>query len=96
MGRKRSEPQGGWLKMHRSAEWRFLIKHKPKAFLLFSLIAGRAKYHDQNGDDSLAINEAYIGDYKSCGLTRNEYRTAVKDLRERNHIITRRVRRGSV
>ena len=96
MGRKRSEPQGGWLKMHRSAEWRFLIKHKPNAFLLFSLIAGRAKYHDENGDDSLAINEAYIGDFKSCGLTRNEYRTAIKDLKERNHIITRRVRRGSV
>ncbi|MDC0066737.1 hypothetical protein OAK16_03985 [Verrucomicrobia bacterium] len=63
---------------------------------MFSLIAGRAKYHDENGDNSLAINEAYIGDHESCGLTRHEYRTAVKDLRKRNHIITRRVRRGSV
>jgi len=96
MGREHSEPQGGWLKMHRSAECRYLLKNKPNAFLLLTLIAGRAKYHNKNGDDSLRINEAYIGDHQSCGLTRQKYRTAITILVDRKHIVTRRVKNGFI
>ena len=96
MGREHSETQGGWLKMHRSAECRYLLKNKPNAFLLLTLIAGRAKYHNKNGDDSLRINEAYIGDHQSCGLTRQKYRTAITILVDRKHIVTRRVKNGFI
>ena len=96
MGRDHIEPQGGWFKVHRSNEFRYLMKHQPNAFVLLCLIASRARYHDEKGDDSLQINEAYIGDHDSCGLTRGEYRTAIKVLEAREHIITRRVRRGFI
>ena len=96
MGRERTDPQGGWFKTHRSNEFRYLMKHETNAFLLLCLIASRARYHDKGGDDSLQINEAYIGDPESCGLTRGKYRTAIKVLEKREHIITRKVRRGVV
>ena len=96
MGRDHIEPQGGWFKVHRSNEFRYLMKHQPNAFLLLCLIASRARYHDKKGDDSLQINEAYIGDHESCSLTRAKYRTALKVLERRDHIITRRVRRGFI
>ena len=96
MGRNHTEPQGGWFKVHRSNEFRYLMKHQTNAYLLLCLIASRARYHDKEGDDSLQINEAYIGDHDSCGLTRGEYRTAINVLKKREHITTRKHGRDSI
>ena len=96
MGRDHIEPQGGWFKVHRSNEFRYLMKHQTNAYLLLCLIASRARYHDKEGDDSLQINEAYIGDHDSCGLTRGEYRTAINVLKKREHITTRKHGRDSI
>jgi hypothetical protein len=59
------------------SEW--LLLNHPNAFLLLSLIAMRAR-RKSGHIDGLKIGEALIGDYESCGLTRDKYRTALDVL----------------
>ncbi len=65
------------------AEW--LISNKPNAFLLLTIIAQRARRMNGN-PDGLTIGQAHIGDWKACGLTEQEYRTAKEILLSRKYI----------
>jgi hypothetical protein len=65
-----------------------LLENEPNAYLLGTKIATRARYCDAI-NDGLEIGEAWIGDHASCGLTRAEYRTALKVLKRRGIITTR-------
>ena len=59
------------------SDW--LRKKYPNAFLLLSLIAERARRY--NGHiDGFKIGWALIGDHKSAGLSRQNYRTALDIL----------------
>jgi len=51
-----------------------LIKNRPTAFTLLSLIALRAKRSNEEISE-LKIGQAYVGDYKSYGVTEQIYRT---------------------
>ncbi len=51
----------------------------PFAFLLLQLVAERAR-RTPNDPSGLDVGEAYIGDHKSFGATRQQYRTALKHL----------------
>lgn len=56
-----------------------LLAKYPNAFLLLVLVASRVRRTaDPLGERQ--IGEAYIGDWESCGLTRQKYRTALKIL----------------
>ena len=50
-----------------------------KAFILLTFIALRARYSkSQSTINGLSTGECLIGDFESCGLTRQEYRTALQ------------------
>lgn len=57
----------------------YLIEKHPNAFLLLTLIATRAR-RTPGHIDGLEVGDAHIGDYKSCGLTLRQYRTAKEIL----------------
>ena len=56
-----------------------LRKNHLKAWVLLSLIAERAR-RDDDHFDGLQVGDAIVGDYEEIGLTRKEYRTALKKL----------------
>lgn len=60
------------------------LSTKPIAFTLLSLVAKRAR-RESGLADGLDPGECYIGDHKSIGATRQEYRTALKLLVTRKH-----------
>lgn len=87
--------QAGFLKLVRSEESLELIKD-PHAFALLTLIAWRARRSAGFNIDDLQPGEAMIGDYASCGLTRQEYRTALQKLVKWQFVTTQATSKGTV
>lgn len=78
----------GFIKLARDRAVEDLLMQNPNAFLLLTLIAYRARRSsDCNRFSGLNIGEALIGDYRSCGLTEQTYRSAKKWL-ESNGLAT--------
>jgi len=69
----------GFIKLNRSPETLELLDD-PNAFVLLTVIALRARRTDEFNIHNLQSGEALIGDYKKYGLTRQQYRTAMKRL----------------
>lgn len=70
-----SNMSNGFIKLQRAALE--LLQNDHKAFLLISLIALRTRWGDVKYDKcKLQVGQAFIGDYKSIGLTEQEYREA--------------------
>jgi hypothetical protein len=84
-----------YIKLKRTPETLEIFK-KPKAFTLLSLIAYRARRTSNFSSDNLEIGEALIGDHKSAGLTRQEYRSALFWLKTRQFITTRATNKGTI
>jgi hypothetical protein len=74
-----------FIKFIPSEEAMFLVKNKPNAFVLLTIIAERARRENGN-PDGLTIGQCHIGDWKNCGLTEREYRTAKSILVCRKHV----------
>ena len=70
-----------YIKLYRSDETIELMKDT-SAFILLSQIAIRAKRTNIFNVENLKIGEALIGDYSIIGLSRQEYRTALKKLKK--------------
>lgn len=70
-----------YIKLIDSEKTEWLIDNFPNAFLLLTIIARRAR-RTQGHIDGLQIGDALIGDHKSAGLTRQQYRTALQKLIE--------------
>ena len=68
-----------WVKLMRSNE-AFELLTDPPAFLLLTLIAIRARRTDVFNRHGLASGQAFVGDYKACGLSEQQYRTAKAKL----------------
>lgn len=68
-----------FIKFIPSEEAEFLLVNHPNAFLLLTLIAMRARRISGKAD-GFEIGECHIGDHEACGLSRSEYRTALKHL----------------
>jgi hypothetical protein len=66
------------------------------AFVQLGQIAYRARRTNEFLVDDLDIGEALIGDFKSIGLTRQEYRTALKKLVKWGFITIRATNNGTV
>ena len=69
----------GFIKLNRSNET-FKLLNDPDAFMLLTVIALRARRTDEFNIHNLKSGEALIGDYENYGLTRQQYRTAMKHL----------------
>jgi hypothetical protein len=71
-----------------------LLRDHTNEFLLLTLIAYRAKR--TNSPIGLGIGQAYIGDYRSCGLTRQKYRNALKNLEEWKFLTIKATNKGTI
>lgn len=85
----------GYVKFMRSEETVELLR-KPKELSLLAQIALRAKRTTSFSRADLGPGEALIGDYGSCGLTEQEYRTAKRNLEKWGFITTRSTNRGTI
>lgn len=71
---------GGFIKATRSQDALELIRRKPFTFILAYVIAHRARWREGFDADGRSIGEALLGDHDQYGMTRQEYRTAIKNL----------------
>jgi len=78
----RSNPNPGWFKAVRGTEPLDLIRANPNAYALAAVIAHRARWHEGFNAYGLGLGEALLGDYKAYGLTRQKYRTAMRQLKK--------------
>jgi len=69
----------GFVMFMRSPESRELLGD-PKAFSLLGTIAHRARWRSSLSINDLEPGEALIGDFREAGMTRGEYREAIKRL----------------
>jgi len=72
------------------------IMNHPREFLLLTLIAYRAKRTNSFSAKGLEINQALIGDYKSCGLTERKYRTAKNNLSKWGFVTFESTSKGTI
>lgn len=75
-----------FIKFIPSEEALWLLKNQGNAFRLLTIIAESAR-REPGSPDGLNPGEAFIGDWESYGMSRQEYRTAVKILETREHLI---------
>lgn len=85
----------GFLMLRRSQLLDDLIKHHPLAFVLLTVIAKRAR-RTPCGFSGLKTNQALIGDYKECGLTRQNYRTSLRVLKANHLVTTKPTNKGTI
>jgi hypothetical protein len=75
-----SQPRTGFVKMMRSPDIIELIETSPVTFTLAAVIALRARYRSGISLKGLQPGESFLGDYRRCGLSRQQYRTAQANL----------------
>jgi hypothetical protein len=68
-----------FIKLIRSKTTCDLIREYPNAFILLTIVADRARREDCL-ITGLKVGESLIGDWENMGLTRQQYRTALKVL----------------
>ena len=73
-----------------------LIRKNPNAYVLAAVIANRARWRKEFNADGLEQGEALLGDYDKYGMTRQEYRTALAQLRKGNFTTTRATNAGTI
>ena len=86
----------GFIKLMRSSQTKELICNHVWAFILLAQIALRARYRQADLADWLQLGEALVGDFKTVGLTRQRYRTALRRLELMGFITVRATNRGSI
>lgn len=80
----------------RSREARELVEAHPRAFLLAYMIAYRAQFREGFNRHSLKIGEAMLGDWKACGMSQQQYRTAKAVLQKHAFATFRVTNRGTI
>lgn len=85
----------GFIMFKRAPETDELLRD-PLAFAVLAQIAMRARWRTVFSSHGLEIGEALIGDHKSLGMTRAEYRTRVDRLKKWQLITTRTTNRGTI
>ena len=91
---KSTEP---FIKMARNSKnfWE-LIKRRHSAYVLLSVVAQRARRTDDVTFDDLEIGEAYLGDHKIYGASRQNYRTDIRMLKNLKFLTTRSTSKGTI
>jgi len=85
-----------WVKLHRGKIAEELMAAKPTAFLLLTQIAIRAQRTQLHNLKNLKVGEACLGDFKSLGMTRGQYRYALKYLEKTRFITYRTTSEGTI
>ena len=85
-----------WYKAVRSPDALELIRANPNAYALAAVIAHRARYREGFNADGLGVGDALIGDFKNCGLQRQEYRTALAQLIKWRFVTTKPTNKGTI
>lgn len=86
----------GWFKAMRGNDALELIRKNPNAYALAAVIANRARWREGFNADGLEPGEALLGDHKKYGMTRQEYRTALAQLRKWNFATARTTNAGTI
>jgi len=88
----------GFVRLRRSVATLELLEGDPRAFLVLTLLAYRAKWSDGFNVRGLAHGEGLVGagDAKRVGLTREQFRGALKRLQRYKLITTRGTNRGTI
>ena len=84
-----------YVQLFRSESTYELMK-EPAAFMLLTIIALRAQRTTQFNSANLKIGQAFVGDHKSIGLSRQQYRAALKKLEKWKFITTKATNRGTI
>ncbi|GEM_PF-4994501 len=85
----------GWIQLKRSEDTFELLKF-PRAFIVLTIIALRARRNSKSNINGLEKGEALIGDHNNYGLTRSQHRYAVNTLKNLQLITTRTTNKGTV
>jgi hypothetical protein len=90
--------KGGYVATWRAPEiFDMLAKAKHhKTFILLTVIALRARYSESQSYDGLHPGEALLGDYKEYGLTRQQYRTGLKQLEKWGFLTIKTTTKGTI
>jgi hypothetical protein len=86
----------GWFRAMRSQEALELLKASHPAFVLAYMIAYRGQFSEEFNRHNLKLGEAFLGDYKSYGMSEQEYRTAKAQLAKWNFATFRPTSKGTV
>jgi hypothetical protein len=73
-----------------------LIRKNPNAYALAAVIANRARWREGFNADGLEQGEALLGDHDEYGMSRQQYRTGLKHLRNGNFATTRATSDGTI
>ena len=74
-------PPNGYVALYRSQATYDLLKGDAKAFVLLTFIALRARWSDSGLNmDGVEVGQAFLGDHREYGMTRGQYREALKRL----------------
>ena len=84
-----------FLQVYRNQEVEELLRY-PNAWCLLTIIAMRAKRTNKFNSKGLKIGEALIGDHCNYGMTRQQYRTAKKQLSKWNFATFRTTNKGTI
>lgn len=93
----------GFIKMMRinhknSYQWEFLLL-RPSALALFTIMAHRARRAagiDPKSGSKLEAGECFLGDFKTCGLSARQYRTAKGHLEKVGLAAFKPTNRGTI
>lgn len=86
----------GWFKAMRGEAPLELIRANPNAHALAAIIAHRARWHEGFNADGLELSEALLGDHGKCGMTRQQYRSALAFLVKWNFVTIRTTNKGTI
>lgn len=86
----------GWFRATRSRDALEVIKANPNAFVLAYIIARRARYQASFQADGVELGEAFLGDFREYGMTRQQFRTAIHHLTTWGFATTRATNRGTI
>jgi len=86
----------GWFRAVRGNEGLELVAMNPCAFSLLYVIAHRANWRGTFNRAGAGPMQALIGDYKTCGMTQRQYRTAKAQLAKHRFATFKPTSRGTV
>ena len=86
----------GYVEATRSDDALELVQANPLAFALAYIIARRAVWREGFNRHNLKFGEAFLGDYKTCGMSERNYRTAKAQLAKWNFATFKPTNKGTI
>jgi hypothetical protein len=86
----------GWFKATRGHAALELIRANPLAYVLAAVIAHRGRWREGFNADGLALGEAFLGDFRSYGMSERQYRTAKQQLAKWRFATFKATNKGTV